>query len=119
MDNNEHLGNIFDTNLDFEQIASSTNLSGVTFKNRQQIINDLHIGTQVKLIRDSFNEYDKYAIGVYTKYNNEIIQIGWIPKKLAELLAPEIDAGIKWKGKIKLITGQDQPTQGIVIDIFV
>ncbi|MFW6007917.1 MAG: HIRAN domain-containing protein [archaeon] len=113
-------GNMFNTNLDFDPIPEKINLAGVTFENRQTIISKLKKGSKVKLVRDYCNKYDKNAIKVITNYNNKNIQIGWIPKQFAEILAPEIDANINWNGKISEILGgtKDKETYGILIEIY-
>ena len=111
------VGNIFETNYDFEQIEKITKLAGVTFENRQDIIMDLKLESDVVLMRDYKNEYDKNAIKVLTNFNKEQIQIGWIPRDLASVLAPEIDAGIIWKGKIYKIIGTEYKNKGILIEL--
>lgn len=114
------LGNIPEdsTNYDFEQIPEFVNLSGVTFEGRQDIIVHLTQGTSIKLVRDPFNEHDRFAIKVFTRHNRSIVQIGWIPKKLAAVLAPEIDAGINWTGKIERVIGLEHETRGILVKLF-
>ena len=112
------LGNIIDTNYDFEPIDKITKLTGVTFENRQNIIPNLLSDTDVLLVRDRKNEYDCNAIKVMTEYNKKFIQIGWIPRDLANVLAPEIDAGISWKGKIyKVIGNEEYKNKGILIEL--
>lgn len=111
------LGNIIETNYDFEQIDKITKLTGVTFENRQDILPDLWPDSDVLLVRDRKNEYDKNAIRVVTEHSKKYIQIGWIPKELAKLLAPELDAGIIWKGKINKIIGAEYKNKGILIEL--
>lgn len=111
------LGNIIETNYDFEPIDKITKLSGVTFENRQGIIPDLWSDSDVILVRDNKNEYDRNAIRVMTEFNKKLIQIGWIPKDLAKVLAPEIDAGIIWKGKVYKIIGNEYKNKGILIEL--
>ena len=110
--------NIFiDTNMDFEPIPQLINLSGVTFEGRQDIISQLEIGQVISLVRDPFNKWDKFAIKVFTIYNNRDIQIGWIPKNIAQILAPEIDAGVKWYGIIDKIIGGNDKNWGILVKL--
>jgi single-stranded-DNA-specific exonuclease len=110
------MDNIFiDTNIDFEPIPEVIRLSGVTFEGRQDVIPNLIIDSFISLTRDPFNEWDKYAIKVF--YQD--IQIGWIPKATAKILAPEIDAGVKWNGRIKQITGGNDKNWGILIKLNV
>lgn len=103
------------TNFDFEEIPYSINLSGVTWENRQLIIKDLSVGSVVILKRDYNNEFDKNAIAVYL---TDKTQIGWIPKKYAEVLAQEIDAGIQWHAKIERLLGNEETLRGVLIKLF-
>jgi len=112
--------NIFiDTNIDFEPLPEFIKLTGVTFEGRQNIISQLKLNQSIFLKRDPFNEYDKYAIKVFTNYKGKEIQIGWIPKLTAQTLAPEIDAGIKWSGLIGKIIGGNDKNYGILIKLSV
>lgn len=116
----DKVGNIIAYNLDFDYIPDKITLSGVTKNNRQDIIPKLKENMKVIFLRDPFNQYDRYAIKVITTLNNEEIQIGWIPKEYAEILAPEIDAGINWKGKINKILGgtKYKENYGVLINIY-
>jgi hypothetical protein len=101
-------------NIDLEQIPQFTKLAGVSFNGRQNSIKFLQPEMKLDLIRDYKNEYDKNAIAAYIENN----PIGWIPKYLAEKLAPEMDAGISWHAVIKDITGRDKDTQGVNIELI-
>ena len=112
------LGNVIDTNYDFTQLPELIHLAGVSFENRQELIKNLKEEIEIKLIRDPKNPYDKNAIKVYVKQNKEEIQIGWIPKEISQILAAEIDAGIKWYGKIKKIIGGEMQTKGLLVNLY-
>lgn len=111
------LGNIIETNYDFQPISKFIKLTGVTFENRQDLLPNLCVDSDVMLVRDRFNEYDKYAIRVVTEHMKQYVQIGWIPKDLAKILAPELDAGIIWKGKISKLIGMEYKNKGILIEL--
>lgn len=100
-------------NIDMDEIPKFAKLAGVSFNGRQDNVKQLKPDTKLIFKRDYKNQYDKNAIGVY---NNDIL-IGWIPKYLAEKLAPEIDAGIDWHGVVKEVTGQDKETKGVNIEL--
>jgi len=96
-----------------------TNVAGVTFENRQQIIHRIKVGEKVYLRRESENPYDKNAIVVLVnRYTNEERQrikpelenkygkfsykeifgelfakdsIGYINRELAQKIAPIFD----------------------------
>ena len=95
------VGNIFDTNFDFAPVPETVCLAGVSFEDRQLIIPNIKVGTPMTLKRDPYNKHDRYAIKVFDKNENHI---GWIPKEIAAIIGPEIDAGIVWKAKVEKIT---------------
>lgn len=109
-------GQINQTNLDFEEIPYRITVSGVSWENRQDLIPQLEVDSEVRLIRDPQNQYDKNAIAVRT--TDGTYQIGWIPKNYAKVLAPEMDAGIEWHAKIENILGNEQQLKGVLIKLF-
>lgn len=113
------LGNIIDTNYDFERLPDNIHLAGVSFEGRQDVIPNLFDGTDVKLVRDPKNAYDKNAIKVFTVCDKEEVQIGWIPKNIAQVIAAEMDAGIDWAGKINKIIGGETQTKGVLINLYI
>jgi hypothetical protein len=113
------LGNIPETeNYDFQEIPQTVRLKGVSFEGRQDIIPNLFTGTEVTLVRDPFNPIDRYAIKVMVNYNKNSIQIGWIPKDLAQILSPEIDAGLIWAGTIEKIIGSEEQIKGVIVKLI-
>lgn len=67
-----------------------TYIAGITFENRQEYIKNLKVGDKLKIVRDPSNQFDCNAIRLLDAKNN---QLGFIPKEIAEKLAPEIDMG--------------------------
>lgn len=63
-------------------------VAGINFHNIEEIWDELRIGTELTLIRDHHNKYDKNAIAVAFK-NNFII--GYIPRKENEEIARLMD----------------------------
>jgi hypothetical protein len=55
---------------------------------------ELGPGTELELRRDPENEHDPNAIAVHGPGGGE--QVGWVPRELAEEIAPELDAGRAW-----------------------
>lgn len=101
-------------NVDVEIIPEFTKIAGVSFYDRQEIIKQIKVGDTLQLKRDYQNEYDKYAIGVYSNDNN----VGWIPKYISQKLAWELDCGLNWVVKVTDITGQDKETKGVNIQLL-
>ncbi len=50
-------------------------------------------GRALELRRDPANEHDPNAIAVHDARGG---QVGWVPREVAEQLAPELDAGTAW-----------------------
>ncbi|PEQ95192.1 hypothetical protein CN481_04860 [Bacillus sp. AFS006103] len=63
-------------------------LKGVTYEGRQRIIERLSIYDDIYIKRDYYNSFDGNAIGVFNSYGESI---GWIPREIAEWLAPRLD----------------------------
>jgi hypothetical protein len=55
---------------------------------------ELAPGAALELRRDPGNEHDPNAIAVHAPGGGE--QLGWVPRELAEEIAPELDAGRPW-----------------------
>jgi hypothetical protein len=55
---------------------------------------ELGPGTPLEFRRDPENEHDPNAIAVHGPGGGE--QVGWVPRELAEEIAPELDAGRAW-----------------------
>lgn len=113
----DSIGNIPDSsNYDFIVIPEAIKVAGVFFENRQSAISNLKLDSKIKLIRDPNNSHDKYAIKVVFEYLNEDVQIGWVPKELANVLSQEIDNGIKWFATLGKII--EDETKSIVIKLY-
>ena len=84
-----------------------TKIAGVTFENRQRTImrlfneGELEIGTELKLIRDENNPYDKNAIGVFSMSG---LQLGFIPRNTAAQMAADMDNGVRYRAFIHNIS---------------
>ncbi len=93
--------------------AFNTKVVGVTFEGRQDAIAGLVPGVPLRLERDPANAYDTNAIGVW--YGN--LHLGFLKKAIAARIAPNIDAGERYRAEIKHITGGG--TRSIGVNIFV
>lgn len=91
-----------------------TKLSGVTFEDRQEIIKNLDIFSNVQLMRDYNNIYDRNAIAVIDEKNRKI---GWIPKETAAKLAPLIDNGKFINTKVLKKIGGGGYIYGLLVEI--
>ena len=66
---------------------------------------DVAPGKPLELRRDPGNEHDPNAIAVHAPGGE---QVGWVPRELAEDLAPQLDAGNAWSA-ISLRERRDSP----------
>lgn len=95
-----------------------TKVAGVTYSNeyphptRQEIIAfQVDQDSELRFIREPLNKYDPSAIAVYVLPNeknpwgHKNYQIGYLGGRLAEELAPELDAGYVLIGKVLEKTG--------------
>ena len=91
-----------------------TKVVGVTFTNAQNIIPKLKPDMELKLVRQPDNPYDFNAIAVFFANHH----LGYLPKALAQKLAPLIDYGACWKVTVINITGgYDDTFYGLNIKI--
>ncbi len=84
-----------------------TKVVGVSFEGRQDIIAGLSSGSALELRREANNPHDANAIAVYYGH----LQLGFLKKDLAAHLAPEIDAGARYRAHIASLTGADASAQ--------
>lgn len=109
------------------------NVAGVTFENRQRMLADIKYKTTgerarrnwvfARLVREPKNCYDKNAIKVLVYVstdkgkNYKWYPIGYVPRELAETLAPQLDAGSKAKDtKMAIVGGGFGRNLGCVIE---
>jgi HIRAN domain len=59
---------------------------------------ELAPGSQLELRRDPENPHDPNAIAVHGPGGGE--QVGWVPRELAEEIAPDLDAGRPWSAVV-------------------
>jgi single-stranded-DNA-specific exonuclease len=107
-----------DSYLDRESYASigdstgfNTKVVGVTFEGRQDVIGGLEPGLALELERQPDNPFDANAIAV--RYGR--LQLGFIKKAIAARIAPNIDAGARYRAEVKHITGGGTKTAGVNI----
>ena len=115
------LGNIpEDENFDFPEVDHYMGVAGVSFHNIEDKIKYIDVDTEIKLFRDYKNTSSKTAIGVMVEIKNKWEQIGFLPKKVSDIIACEMDANIPWTGKvIKVASGWEYPKYGVTIMIWV
>lgn len=89
-------------------------IAGVTFEGRQKIVGNLAVGQRLKLVREPNNPYDPNAIAIKTEDSQHL---GYINKKLASAIAPEMDSGVKFRASVSSVTGGNGKNYGINIEI--
>jgi hypothetical protein len=70
----------------------------------------------ITLVREPNNEVDKNAIAVHDGDS----PIGHVPRKIAELISPQMDAGVQWFASVdSIIVSQENVNQpGIKITLW-
>ncbi len=87
---------------------------------RQEIIRELiYNGDSLMLEREPHNEYAPNAIAVYFDSPNldEHLQVGYLHNSLADRLAPLMDTGRVITAEVSEVTGLDQATRGVNIQL--
>jgi len=85
-----------------------TKLVGVTFENRQALVEQLYAGQPLELVRERENAYDENAIAVLA----DGAQVGYIKRGIARHLAPNIDQGITYRAIVVQVTGSAEKNWG-------
>lgn len=92
-----------------------TKIAGITHNHRQEFIKFFTEGQELIAVRQPENEFDRNAIAVF----DGIRQLGYIPKGVAEQIAPKMDFGSCVTIHVACITGIDQPYQGVNIKVSI
>ena len=90
-----------------------TKVVGVTFENRQAVVEHLTEGQPLELRREHNNEHDENAIAVVADGE----QIGYLKRSIARHLAPNFDQGIGYEAMVVQITGSAEKNWGVNIFI--
>lgn len=96
-----------------------TKIVGVTAVNpdgvsRQSVVKSLRIGQKLHLQREPRNPHDAEAIKVIT---SERVVVGYIHGRMANNLAPVIDAGYRFSVVVSSLTGGDEQSAGVNIRV--
>ena len=89
---------------------------GVTFDNRQEVLNSMTENTKVRLVRDRSNPHDFFAIEVRACIEDEWCMAGFIPKTISKNMAVELDKGTELSTSVLKVTGDDS-LRGLLIRI--
>lgn len=89
-----------------------TKVVGVTFENRQEVVQTLHEGEQIRLVREPANRFDPNAIRVENLQGD---QLGFLNSRMAKHLAPVLDKGGEYRVLISSITGGQDKNLGVNI----
>jgi superfamily II DNA/RNA helicase len=96
-----------------EILPVQTRVAGTYFENRRFAAVRVVVGDFVELRRDYDNPVDVNAVAVY----HHVGQLGFLPKDLAQRLAPELDAGEIIMAKVVSIVQAEVPEVTIELSI--
>lgn len=85
-----------------EASAFHTKLAGVTFEDRQAVLERLVPGSPLRLARQPENPHDTNACALFDPHGD---QVGFFNRRLAAALAPSIDAGVGYDVEVTDVTG--------------
>ena len=94
-----------------EASAFNTKIVGVTFEGRQDLVAGLEPGALLSLVREPENPHDPNAVGVW--YGQ--LKLGFVKKQIAARIAPNIDAGERYRAEVKHVTGGGTRSVGVNI----
>jgi hypothetical protein len=88
-----------------QMLPWQTSVAGIYYENRRFAAQRVRTGDALDLRRDYDNPVDPNAIAVY----HQAGQLGFLPKDLAQRLAPELDAGEVITAKVVNVTQAEIP----------
>jgi single-stranded-DNA-specific exonuclease len=89
----------------------NTKIVGVTFEGRQDAISALQPGEELALVREPNNPADPQAVAVRVGR----LPLGYLRKQIAARIAPNIDAGERYRAEVRHVTGGGSRTTGVNI----
>lgn len=96
-----------------EQEQFYTKVVGVTFEDRQQLVEQLAAGQGLELRREQENPYDENAVAVFADNG----QVGYLKRSIARHLAPNFDKGVPYQAMVVQVTGSAEKNWGVNIFI--
>ncbi|HTD33093.1 MAG TPA: DEAD/DEAH box helicase, partial [Candidatus Elarobacter sp.] len=96
-----------------EASGFNTKVVGVSFEGRQDVVAGMRAGAALELRRDPKNAYDPNAIGVW--YG--ALQLGFLKRKIAQRIAPNIDGGERYTAEVTAVTGGG--TRSVGVNVYV
>jgi single-stranded-DNA-specific exonuclease len=94
-----------------DSFGFNTKIVGVTFEGRQDSIAGMQPGEALELVRQPANAFDANAIAVQLGS----LQIGFLKKAIAARIAPNMNAGERYRAEVKHITGGGTRSVGVNI----
>jgi single-stranded-DNA-specific exonuclease len=94
-----------------DSFGFNTKIVGVTFEGRQDLIAGLQPGAELELVRQPENAFDANAVAVHFGR----LQLGFVRKPIAARIAPNIDAGERYRAEVRHITGGGTRSVGVNI----
>jgi single-stranded-DNA-specific exonuclease len=94
-----------------DSFGFNTKIVGVTFEGRQDLIAGLQPGQELELVRQPDNAFDPNAVAVHFGR----LQLGFMRKPIAARIAPNIDAGERYRAEVRHITGGGTRSVGVNI----
>lgn len=79
------------------------NIAGVTFDGRLKNLKHVKYGSKFYLMREKRNRYDENAIKifVFAEGGKKMLELGYVPRNHAAILAPAMDCGVKFEAKFR------------------
>jgi hypothetical protein len=104
-------------NEEIDNIYDSFNIAGFSFCDRNVIVEELEVGFELKLITESNNKHDKYAVAIY--YGEH--KLGYIPMKKNKNISQFINLGHNdiFEAKISKIKETDNLEEKINVIITI
>ena len=100
-----------------ENYFSHFDIAGFTYYDGVDVFEQLRVGTQVKLVVEPENRYDRHAVAIYYKDK----KLGFIPRNENKMISKLLQFGYEdiFSAKINRISADEHPENqvGVVVKI--
>ena len=93
-------------------------VSGVTFDNRQKVLEHVSESTKIKLSREADNKHDSSAVKVMALINGEWGEVGYVPATMNKEIAEALDNGVFLSAHVWQKVGGGEYFYGLTIKIL-
>lgn len=89
-------------------------VAGFRYNDGEQIIDILEPGEKLQLVHEIYNPHDANAVAVYT---NDFIQLGYVPRLIAPIVARRLDEKSRIRAYVKRLNKKEYHDDRIKVEM--